>query len=304
MRGVAALVLLLAGCPGGEDDAGGAAPSAREGDAEVGGEVVATVDGVPIGLDDVRRVLREGDLRPREALARLEEEELLAAEARRRGYRDDPAVRYAARKAMVQALLEREIERAITPATIPEERVREQYERRDDWARPERRASAHVLAKTGPGADPELDRGAERFAARVLHELAFAEDPQQILERYRESEDEPFEVTVEEIPPVARDASFAEPYLEAVFDVDRAGPVDVPVRTRYGWHAILVTEIVPARDGSFESVQRAIREQLASRDRQKRLVELVGELRRRTVVQERSEVIDRALRGPAPGKGG
>ena len=119
--------VLLWGC--GED---AAEPGARRelGGATVGGDVLATVDGRPITADELRRVVRETELDPREALVRLEERELLAGEASRAGYADYPDVRRATRQAMVQALLEREVEQRVTAESITEEAIRARFETR------------------------------------------------------------------------------------------------------------------------------------------------------------------------------
>jgi len=123
--------VLLWGCG---DDA--AEPGARreQGAATVGGDVLATVDGRPITVDEVRRVVRETELGPRQALLRLEERELLAGEASRAGYADDPEVRRATRQAMVQALLEREVEERVTAESITEEAIRARFETRAEQA--------------------------------------------------------------------------------------------------------------------------------------------------------------------------
>ena len=123
--------LLLSGCG---DDASEQSAARAQGNATVGGDVLATVDGRPVTADEVRRVASETDLDPREALVRLEERELLAGEALRAGYGDDPEVRRAAEQAMVQALLEREVERKVTPESITEEAIRARFETRAEEA--------------------------------------------------------------------------------------------------------------------------------------------------------------------------
>lgn len=106
----------------------------EQGSATVGGDVVSTVDGMPITVDEVRRVVRETELGPRDALERLQERELLAMEARRQGRDDGPEVERATKQAMVQALLRREVEEAIGPLSITEEAIAARYESRADLA--------------------------------------------------------------------------------------------------------------------------------------------------------------------------
>jgi hypothetical protein len=104
------LALLGAACgagPGGD----GVDRGQGSGGASVGGDVVSTVNGRPIRVEDVRRVVTRTDLGPRQAVRRLQEQMLLSAEARRRGYRNRRAVQRARDRAAVQALLERVVER-------------------------------------------------------------------------------------------------------------------------------------------------------------------------------------------------
>ena len=76
--------------------------------------VVAVVGGRAIHVEEVGAAARERGVSPIEALRQLEAEELLFAEATRRGY--DSKVSTTVARAAVQALLEREIE-SKTPAS-------------------------------------------------------------------------------------------------------------------------------------------------------------------------------------------
>ena len=110
---VVSLVVAL-GC-GGEPGSVEVAGRRGEGTAEVGGDVVATVDGHPITAGDVVRAVRVTGLSKERALERLVRQELLVLEARRRGYADAPSVRRIAEKAAVQALLARAVEEPVPP---------------------------------------------------------------------------------------------------------------------------------------------------------------------------------------------
>lgn len=109
------------GCSDGEE---GPRPADRTGGgASVGGEVASTVDGVAIRREDVRRVVGETGMDVETALRRLQELELLAGEAERRGLGEVPRVRRAQRQALVQRLL-REAEVVVTPESISDQDIR------------------------------------------------------------------------------------------------------------------------------------------------------------------------------------
>lgn len=129
-----AVALWLLAAAGGCGEDGDEAASREQGSATVGGDVVSTVDGHPITAEEVRHVAVEVDLGPPEALERLQERELLAAEARRLGYAADPDVLRTTKQALVQALLEREVEHAVGPESITDEAIAARYETRAERA--------------------------------------------------------------------------------------------------------------------------------------------------------------------------
>lgn len=96
-----ALVFALVGCRADEGEVG----SRTQGSARIGGDVVATVDGVGITLDDLLRVTASTGFTASEALRRLEEKELLAAHAERRAFGEGVGVRRVERRAAVHRVL-------------------------------------------------------------------------------------------------------------------------------------------------------------------------------------------------------
>jgi len=73
-------------------------------------QVAATVDGVPITLDEVRWLVAETGLTPRDALARLIDEQLLVQRAEARGYGKGAQLARELTRARVRALLAHEVE--------------------------------------------------------------------------------------------------------------------------------------------------------------------------------------------------
>ena len=286
---VAQLCLLFACATACEDgEAEGRGPR-RMGDAAVGGDVVATVDGVPITVSDVERVARGAHLSPREALASLEDRALLAGEAERRGYADRPEVRTAGERAMVQALLALEVEDFVTPQSIPEADARERWQSSTRWNRPERRATTHVLARIPEGSGPATVRAAEEIARDAVSALRAVEgDPgatAAVVGELRGSARDGISVVVEELPPMARDARLEAPYVDAMFSLDSEGVVPHAVRTTYGFHAIIVTDIEPAVAVPFEEAEPEVRAEIATELRRTRVETLIESLRDRQEVQ-------------------
>jgi hypothetical protein len=113
---------LVGACTGHDGSAG-----SEVGPATARGTVVARVDGVPIGLDEVRELCVSTGLTPRAALARLEDERLLARAALARGYQHSRELVKESERAGVQVLLAEDVEHGNAPEEIPLAEVRARY---------------------------------------------------------------------------------------------------------------------------------------------------------------------------------
>lgn len=105
-----------------------AAGGGQVGEARARGEVVARVDGAPIGLEEVRELCERTGLSPREALTRLEDERLLTKEALRRGYQHTALSPEEAQRVLVQALLAREVEAPNGPERLTPAELRARFD--------------------------------------------------------------------------------------------------------------------------------------------------------------------------------
>jgi hypothetical protein len=162
---ISALALLLSlasACPGAQQDQG-----ERVASGAARGAVVAQVDGVPIGLDEVRELCERTGLAPREALARLEDERLLTRVAAERGYQRAAAVADEGRRALVQALLARDVEAGRGPRDIPLAEVRARF---DDAA-----PRLHLSEDAFPGYEQEIREQLAGEARKLRLEQLLAE---------------------------------------------------------------------------------------------------------------------------------
>ncbi len=235
---------LLAACGPSDADGPGATTHSR-GSAELGGEVVATVDGYPITRGEVEAAARAAGVSPRVALARLTDELLLALAAERRGLGPSAAVERAARQARVQLLLRDTVE--AEPVEITGAEIEAAFDANPSrFQAPERRLSAHVLARV---VDAAHEADARRFVEEIHAELAAADDPvaTALSIRRRPLDALPFEIVVQEVDGLAADADTDRAYVDALFAAPAEGVLAAPVRTSMGWHAIVLTRIEPER---------------------------------------------------------
>jgi len=232
-------------------------------------DVVARVGERPIGAADVAARMAAEGLDAKAALDRLIEEELLAQEAARLGIAEKRAEERAVERVMVRTML-RELESEITPASISREEVRSDFEaQRDRLQVPERRASWHILVE-------DSSEDGKRLAASIRAEVVAADDPKAVFRRYASGDAEPsLEVIAEELPPMVPQAGIEQPYKDALFAAKSTGVLPSLVETSYGWHVIVLTEIIPGERKTLRDVEDDIRERLSQSQRFQRLVQIV-----------------------------
>jgi parvulin-like peptidyl-prolyl isomerase len=239
--------------------------------------VVADVEGTAITVADVQRLCERGGLAPKEALGRLEAEALLAAEAERRGYGSVDEVARVAEQALVQTLLERDIESEQATAAEIDAAYAKSGER---FHKPERRVATHLLAVLPKDASADLDASARAFVTDALAKLQAAADPSAVLEQLQQVK-APFEVKVEVLPPAPRTGMFVPEFSAALFSLSQPGIVPEPVRTQFGWHAVWVREILPEEQVPEADAKKHLAQEIATAKRQRKLDALLKQLEQR-----------------------
>ena len=260
---------------------GGVGPRGRTQSGELAQGAVASVDGVRISVSEVEGLAERGSLRPEQALARLEAEALLAAEAERRGYGQDDAVQHVTRQAAVQALLEGDVEsRQPSEAEID----RAYAESGTRFATPEQRVVSHVLVAVPRKATAEQSEAAHAYAIQVVSKLRAAADPVAALNAYRVKQSQPFKISVEDLPPASRGGRFVAEFNAAMFSIDKPGVVPEPVLTQFGWHAIVLREIIPEHRVAEAEARAQLRQELSVAGHKTRLEGLTRALQARVRV--------------------
>lgn len=265
------LGLAAGGC--GDDGGGREQGAARRGGSQVGGTVVSTVNGHAILIADVQALMRASSLSAREALERLQAEQLLMAEAERRGV-GGPALEQVAERARVQALLD--MEAATSRATDRE--LRQAYEKDARFHVPELRTSIHVLARLGADATEAQQAAARAIATKAIADLRTLE-PAVVMARYASTTIDGVSVKAESLPAVQRETAFVKEFLDAVFSLPEAGVVPEPVRTRFGWHAVRVTQIAAPRDIPYEEAVKVLRDEITNKKQVEAVSALLTDLR-------------------------
>ncbi|MBX7195925.1 MAG: peptidylprolyl isomerase [Sandaracinaceae bacterium] len=252
--------------------------------AQVGGDVVATVDGVPITLHEVETLARTAHLTPALALERLEDELVLGGLAERTELARDPEVESAARRAAVRELLVRVVEPTITPETVSSEDLdARRAQISGGLSMPETRRAVHVLVTLEADADEARLDAAFRLARSLRDELAGAPDLVAAMDAMAGRRGA-FEIVVEHLDPMAR-ADLEAPFGDALFAATEPGLLPEVVRTSYGVHVIDLVAVVPAWEVPREEWEPVLRRQIAAEGRAAALEELAATLASRTRVE-------------------
>lgn len=285
--------IVLCGCTVGSllgCDAGFSEPEVEVRGSGSDGHVVARVGDRGILAEDVRSRAEIDGVETEAAVNALVDEALLYEAAERAGLGVDAALARRADRMMVRAFL-RDLEEENTPDKVPMDEVEADFAAVEDRLQvPERRASWHVLV-------PGETAGARERATSILAATKRAAAPREIFERYEKPDPSGTEPTVraEELPPIDASSRVEKPYKDALFAAKALGPLDEPVQTSYGWHAIVLTEILPAESRTVADVEPEIRERLAAKRRYERMQALTQGLDAQDFVRYNDAVVGRLM---------
>ena len=242
---------------------GTAAPGAATATQPAGDPLLARVNGQPIHMSDVNNAMSGLPEQARSmppqmlypmVLNQLIDRQALAAEARKQGLENDPAVQAAIVQATNQALQNGLLRRDIAP-TITDAALQARYERDD---------------KNKPG-EPEL------HARHIL--VATEDEAKQIIAQLQKGGDFAAIAKQHSTEPGAAQSGgdlgwFKKgdmlPEFSAAAFATKPGQIDPnPVHTQYGWHVIQVLEARVAPPQTFDQAKDEIRQQLIQEGIQK-----------------------------------
>lgn len=262
------------------------------------GDVTITVDELKAKMDEQAPFIRaryDTAERKREFLDNLIRFELLAQEAKKRGYENDPEVQTAMKKTMVQKLMRAEFDDAKDAGEIPETELRAFYDSNiTDYVKPERARVSHVFFAAGKQ-DPnrakvrtEANKALAAMKAKDADKNAFAE-----LAKTRSDDDASKRAggdlsfkTKEELT-----AAWGAEVTKAAFDLKEIGDVATVVETEKGFHLVKLTGRQNALDRPFDSVKNQIQSRLSREQRTKAFDSFVDGLKQNAKVEVNDELL-------------
>lgn len=310
---VAVLALGVTGCKScdrpaedGADGGLGAATSltpeqARQVLARVGDETVTLGDYAAAleHMDQFDRLRYQSTERRRELLEEMITVKLLAGEATRRGWDQDPLAQQELRAILRDAMLTEARKDVPSPADVPEAEVRAWFEaRRAEYRDPERRRVSVVVLRDAKAAAEVLEAAKKAEGAAQWGELVRARsiDPQA---RANVPVDLAGDLGIVSPPGDPRGASARVPeeVRAAVFEIPEVSQVLERVVVASGggapaggaagaarYYVVRLTQKLPAHERSFEEAERTIRVKLAQDKLRAKEDELIAELKKTVTV--------------------
>lgn len=256
------------------------------------GVVVARIGGEPVTVSELQDFARSQAISdPRRALERYIDQRLLARHAIARGHLEDPLVRDVARRAEVQAVLERAVEARVTEANVPAPAL--------EFARRTRGfALAHgplfyvwhalvVRERSGPTPSTPESRRARAEAIRA----ALVAQPQPLtFERIRATAESVSGAGGLHVEPVTgfdsggitgRPETVDRTFASAAAAIEQPGGVSPVIETPFGFHVIVLDRREPGITADPAMVEREVTREALTLARSRALQSLLGELRSR-----------------------
>ena len=254
---------------------------------------VARVGSGSIGASEVESRMVAENVRAEDALQQLIDEALLVQETERSRFTESREDQRSIERLMVRTML-RDLEEENTPESISDEEVRATYAlHAKTFEVPERRRSWHILVE-------DQSEAAEALAKSILAELQRADDPRAVYDFYAKGGPDSLtlDVKAEDLPAISKNASIKKPYKKALFEADAEGPLDEAVKTSYGWHAIVLAEILPEEMRTLDDAEDEIRKLLSEQKRIEKLVTIVQGLEAQGLVHYDEQGVERLLSMP------
>ena len=229
--------------------------------------------------------------------------EVLAGEARKRGFHEDPEVVLELKQAMVRKMLADELLARVDVDSIPEKELRQYYdEHKNDYVRPAKvRASQIVL--------PD-----EATAHRVIKELnaEYAADP---THKRRIFALKAREVSIDKVTAhLGGDMRFfARPedggtvdkkIADVAFGLEEVGKLSEPFQTSKGWHLLVLTARKQRYEKTFDDVKRSIANRLYRERKSIAELDFVKEAKAKARIDIHEELLNKIPDPPGPTPGG
>lgn len=294
MRGGGWVGLMLSGwCAFGCQRGGGNRPASPSGGDS---PVVARIDDVVITAADVQDRInkqspfvraRYSDLEKRkEFLDNLIRFEVLAKEADKRGYAQDPEVVRVMKQQMISKFLQKDFESKLRVEDVPDPDVQKYYqEHAEEFNRPDEVRVSQLVVKDKARAEKLATeaRAASHAAPATSASQNDGKAFHELVTKYSEDEDSKArggDLTSFD----KRSTLYPKELVEAAFAMKEVGDISPPVKTDKGYHVLRLTQKHPGFSRPLVEVKRQIQQRLFRDVRAKALDAFVADLKQKYAV--------------------
>lgn len=259
----------------------------------------------------------EPSLSREDAVARFVERELIFAPALEAGLADDPEVAVARKRVMVRILLAETVEADVTEVSVEESEVtRVATLASQEIGHPVGLRASHILVSVPPEEKASEQVRKEAYGrarstiGRIRSELPERPTPYDLLKTRRafaERVESPLSVDVNahlQFPISKPTGSLPKGWLNVVPEfrqsalemarAGRLGELSDPVKSPFGWHLIVVHEVLPGEKPDPDALRAAARAKILERRRTEALSERYDKWLSRADVQQFPSVVESA----------
>ncbi len=202
--------------------------------------------------------------------ARFLEDVTVSAEKIEQEYNDNPD-NYRAPARMKVNYIELSVDALAQQIELTDEELRQVYEEtRAQYTEPEQRRASHILVKLEQDADEAAQQAALEKAQSLAEQARSGADFSELAKEH--SEDAGSAAGGGDLGVISPGA-MVKPFEDAVFALE-PDQVSEPVRTRFGYHVIKLTDYEPEKQQPFEDARDEILQNEKSRQAENRFVEL------------------------------
>jgi peptidyl-prolyl cis-trans isomerase C len=219
--------------------------------------------------------------------------EVMANEAKRRGYDKDPEVLRVMKQQMISKFLQKDFESKLKVEDVPDADVEKYYkDHPDEFNRKDEVRVAEILVKDKPKADKVYTE------AKALPKVPTPGGEQKtfrdLVTKY--SEDEDSKARGGDLAFFNKDSTaYPKPIVEASFKLAEIGDVAPPLKTDKGWAVVRLTQKRPGFSRPLPEVKRQIQQRLFRDVRTKAMDNFIADLKKQSNIELHEENLGKVV---------
>jgi peptidyl-prolyl cis-trans isomerase C len=268
-----------------------------KGHATSGGDsaVVAKVDDEVITVADVQERINKqspfvrarytSNEKKKEFLDSLIRFEVMANEAKRRGYDEDPEVLRVMKQQMISKFLQKDFESKLKVEDVPDADVEKYYkEHPAEFNQKDEIRVSEVVTKEKGKADKAFAEAKTLPKAPTIVPTPDQKQFKDIVAKY--SDDEDAKQRGGDLGFFDKDTTrYPKPIVDAAFKLAEVGDVAAPMKTEKGWVVLRLTQKRPGFNRPLAEVKRQIQQRLFRDTRTKAMDNFVAELKKKSAIE-------------------